>query len=364
MNKFLPVLTALLLTVTFNSANAQTWGDTLSLDLQASVQLSPAQITLTWSADAEASGFVIYRKLKGGISWGTPLTTAAASATSYVDATAVAGTQYDYKVQMTTTTGPQKMGYLASGINVQANSNRGIAIVVIENTYIANTAYQNAVNQVLTDLELDGWYPKTIYVASTDAVAAVKASIVTKYNENTSKTKLLLLLGHVPIPHSGALNPDGHSDHIGAWPADMFYGDMNGTWTDATVNDVSSSNTRNHNIPGDGKFDHDYIPSDIELQVGRVDLAELPSFAENEETLMLRYMDKLHRFKTSQILVQDRGLIDDNFTGYSEGFSQNGYKNFSPLIGRANITTANDYFTELSYTTGTTGTYLWSYGCG
>ncbi|HYG53569.1 MAG TPA: T9SS type A sorting domain-containing protein [Flavobacteriales bacterium] len=363
MNKILPALIAVIV-LTANSIHAQTWGDSLSLDLEATAQVSPPQITLTWSADADASSFSVYRKLKGASSWGAVLATVSSASTSYADATAVVGTQYDYRVTMNSSTTPVKYGYCASGINVQANSNRGIALVVIENSYLSNSAFQTAVDQTLMDLELDGWYTKTIYVTSTDAVATVKSGIVTKYNEDPAKTKLLLLLGHVPVPHSGALNPDGHSDHIGAWPADMFYGDMNGTWTDATVNVVSSSNTRNHNTPGDGKYDQDYIPSDIELQVGRVDLAELPSFTETEEMLLLRYMDKLHRFKTAQIQVQDRGLIDDNFTSYSEGFSQNGYKNFSPLVGRANITTANDYFTELSYTTGTTGTYLWSYGCG
>ena len=47
----------------------------------------------------------------------------------------------------------------------------------------------------------------------------------------------------------------------------------------------------------------------------------------------------------------------------TEGFTQNGYKNFSGLVGRNNIVVA-DYFTELSYNTSTTGTYLWSFGCG
>jgi hypothetical protein len=364
MNKFLPALTALFFAATFN-ANAQTWGDSLSLELEATVQVSPAKITLTWPADADASGYSISRKLKGATSWGSSLGSLSASATSYVDATAVVGTQYDYRVIMNSSSTPTKYGYLASGINVQANSNRGIALVVIENSFIANPTFQSAVDQTIMDLELDGWYPKRIYVSSGDSVPIVKDSIVARYNENPSKTKLLLLLGHVPIPHSGDLNPDGHPDHEGAWPTDTYYGDVNGVWTDVTDSVVAAtSNPRDYNVPGDGSFDQSYLPSDVDLQVGRIDLAELPSYSETEEQLLLRYMDKLHRFKMSMIQVSDRGLIDDNFTSYTEGFSQNGYKNFAPLVGRANITTANDYFTELSYNTGTTGTYLWSYGCG
>jgi hypothetical protein len=57
-------------------------------------------------------------------------------------------------------------------------------------------------------------------------------------------------------------------------------------------------------------------------------------------------------------------LIDEgDFTTMTEGFAQNGFINFSGLVGRTNIV-VNDYFTQLSYNTSTSGTYLWSFGCG
>jgi hypothetical protein len=349
----------------YNNSSAQTtWGDSLTLQVEAIAQVSPAQITITWENDADALNYILYRKSKNATTWGGILASLPTGSTSYVDATATVGSIYDYKIVMNSSGTPTKYGYLSSGINVQANSNRGIAIVVIEDSYIGNLVYQTALDQTLMDLELDGWYPKTLYVNSTDAVDAIKASIVTLYNENTIKTKLLLLIGHVPIPHSGDLNPDGHPDHKGAWPTDTYYADMDGSWTDGSISNITSANSRNHNVPGDGKFDQSYIPSDVDLQVGRVDLAELTSFPESEETLLLRYMDKLHRFKTDEINVSDEALIDDNFTTYTEGFSQNGYRNFSPLVGRANISTTADFLSQGSYLTGTTGTYLWGYGCG
>lgn len=365
MNKSLLLFASFLFFAAINTSNAQTtWGDSLSMQLEATTQVSPAQITITWKADAEALNFQVYRKTKTATTWGAVLATVATGLTQYIDATVTVGAIYDYKVVMNATGSPAKYGYLSSGINVQANSNRGIAIVVVENSYIGNPVYQTSIDQTLMDLELDGWFPKTIYVNAADSVADIKNLIVARYNENTAKTKLLLLFGHVPIPHSGDLNPDGHPDHQGAWPTDTYYADMNGSWTDAIINNISSANIRNHNIPGDGKYDQSYLPSDVDLQVGRVDLAELPSFTETEETLLLRYMDKQHRFKSAMINVSDKALIDDNFTTYTEGFSQNGYRNFSTLVGRANFSTTADYFTELSYNTSTTGTYIWSYGCG
>ena len=47
----------------------------------------------------------------------------------------------------------------------------------------------------------------------------------------------MFLFGHVPVPYSGDIVPDGHApDHQGAWPCDGFYGDMDGLWTDCSVN--------------------------------------------------------------------------------------------------------------------------------
>ncbi|MGB1104235.1 MAG: hypothetical protein ACPG21_11480 [Crocinitomicaceae bacterium] len=58
---------------------------------------------------------------------------------------------------------------------------------------------------------------------------------------------------------------------------------MDGTWTDAAVNNTTASSPRNHNVPGDGKFDQSRVPSTLELQVSRVDFNDLPAFAESEE---------------------------------------------------------------------------------
>jgi hypothetical protein len=359
----LGIIFSLFLLITFNSNAQITYADSLSIQLEATVVSSPASITLTWPADGHASNFKIYRKLKTGATW-TLLTTTTNTATQYIDATAIANVLYDYKIYMTPALGLGKFGYLSSGINVIANSNRGIAIVVIENSFISNAVFQTAINLLLTDLENDGWFPKAVYVNKTDAVTSVKSQIVLKYNEDVTNTKLLLLVGNIPVPYSGFNNPDGHTDHRGAWPTDAYYADINGAWTDASVNDVTSSNSKNHNIPGDGKYDQDQIPSLVELQVGRIDLSNLPITTKTEEQLLLNYLNKLHRFKTKQIIVQERALIDEgDFTTMTEGFAQNGFINFSGLVGRTNIV-VNDYFTQLSYNTSTSGTYLWSFGCG
>ena len=348
-----------------------TFGDSLSIQAEATIVNSPASITISWLPDTDATNFIVYRKLKTATTWGSILATLPSSASQYIDATVSTGVLYDYKIQMNSPSTLVKFGYLSSGINISANSDRGIAIVVIENSFIANPVFQASLDLFLIDLEADGWFPKTLYVSKTDLVTTVKSAIVSTYNENPNATKLLVLLGNVPVPYSGLNNPDGHTNHTGAWPTDTFYADINGNWTDNSVNnpgfiapDTSPSNPLNSNIPGDGKYDNDFIPTAVELQVGRIDLSNLPLTMDTEEQLLINYLDKLHRFKMNQIVVQNKALIDEgDFTSFPEGFSQNGYKNFSGLVGRNNIV-VNDYFTELSYNTSSTGTYLWSFGCG
>lgn len=340
-----------------------TWGDSLTVQVTAAVQPSPAQITLSWPADNDALAYQVYRKIKGATAWGSILATLPANATGYTDMAVSVNTAYDYKITMTSSGTPTKYGYTASSIELASITNRGIVIVVIEDTYSGNAGFDAAVNQYLKDLEHDAWFVKTLYVSQSDPVATVKSQIVSLYNQNAANTKMVSLIGHVPVPYSGDLNPDGHADHEGAWPTDTYYADMDGTWTDAFVNVTVSSNSKNHNIPGDGKYDDSYLPSNVDVQIGRFDFYDMPAFAASEEELLIRYLNKTHQYKTGQLLVTDQALIDDNFTTYSEGFSQSGYRNFAPLVGTTHIYT-NDYFTQLSYNTTSTGTYKWSYGCG
>src|SRR5438093_1179958 len=116
-----------------------------------------------------------------------------------------------------------------------------------------------------------------VWPQDTQTIPTVKALIAADYNADPANVRALFLFGHVPVPYSGNIIPDGHyPDHQGAWPADAYYGDIDGHWTDLKVSSVIASDARNRNVPGDGKFDQSEIPSPVELEVGRVDLAKLP----------------------------------------------------------------------------------------
>jgi hypothetical protein len=193
----------------------------------------------------------------------------------------------------------------------------------------------------------------------TESVVVIKNYIFQQYYADVQNSKAIFLLGHLPVPYSGQIFPDGHLDHEGAWPADVFYGDIDGTWTDFFVNSQTASLQRNRNIPGDGKYDQSLLPSDIELQVGRVDMFGLSAFSSPEVLLLKNYLDKNHDYRSKNFTVNKRAVIDDNF-GYfnGESFASGAWRSFSPIVGNANVF-QSDYFNSM-----TNQSCLWSFGCG
>jgi len=336
---------------------AQSKAELVSVQLSANIQKSPAQITLNWVNDGSATGFTVYRRATTSSAWGSAIATLGASANSHIDNSVSVGVAYEYKVQKNGST--NGYGYLNAAIELPEVINRGILILVVEDTYKGNAGFDKAVEQTIQDIENDGWIVRKIDVNKNDSIPNVKSAIVNIYNQNPTLTKGLYLIGNVPVPYSGLMNPDAHANHLGAWPTDSYYADMNGTWTDVSINDnTSASQSRNHNVPGDGKFDQSIIGAN-ELQVGRVDFSNLSAFSQTEEELLVNYLNKAHQYKVKGFTANERALVEDNFASMAEGFSSSGLRNFSTMFTPSNVATNLDYRTTMN-----TDSYMWSYGCG
>jgi hypothetical protein len=174
------------------------------------------------------------------------------------------------------------------------------------------------------------------------------------------RVNAVYILGHLAVPYSGYIYPDGHyPDHAGAWPADVYYADMDGAWSDNLVNDANAIRTQNHNIPNDGKWDQNFIPSATELQIGRVDFYDMPVFNKTEEQMMTAYLNRAHRFKVDSINIARRALIDDNFGGFGgEAFGANGFRMFRGMVGPDKVYEI-DLVNSLD-----DSSFLFAYGCG
>lgn len=339
--------------------------------LTATVKESPAQIQLNWTAPTSGAYTIthqkLYRRQAGvpGASWGSEYASLSTSDLSFADTSVQIGQRYEYRVVRLFSNGPlSSTGYIEAGIRLPEVDRRGAVVLLVKDS--AAAAMPTELARLQQDLAGDGWQVIREDITVSQSVVDVKNLIKGHWqNPATPDVRSVFLFGRIPVPYSGLIAPDGHDDHLGAWPADVFYGEMNGTWTDTVVDDTAASGTRNDNVPGDGKYDQSFLPSAVELEVGRVDLANMtvfPNAATTENDLLLRYLNRDHQYRHrlgAYASVPRRGLVDDLF-GYrgNDTFASNAWWNYTAFFGSGNITTAN-WFTTLN-----SNTYLWAYGAG
>jgi hypothetical protein len=325
-------------------------------------------VTLSWPKDDGFEGvYYIYEnraKFKQDYKY---LANVTKEANEWTDLTYVRGQIKEYKIEKKNTSN-QLVSYdfITAGNEVERYGLSGSILILVDDTHFDSLSTE--LDILVNDLEGESW-EVTIMPVSREMTPPQIKDLIKVTNEN-SKFMLttLYLIGHVPVPYSGLFSstgdwypPDGHTEgsgnHTGAWPADLYYADLDGVWTDSTVNYEASAQERNNNRPGDGKFDQTRLVSDIDLEIGRVDFYDMPAFAEDELTLLKNYLNRAHLWRTGQLETIDRGLIDDNFKGYIIG--NTGYKAMGALIGTDSLFEDRDYLTELK-----TGQYILSFGMG
>lgn len=341
-----------------------------AVDLGATVSTDSPCITLSWSIrrPGNITAQKIHRRLKGETTW-TSLADLATNQTSYADATAVPKVEYEYWMERTYTGiyPTTAMGYLSAGVNVPMVENRGKLLLVIDDTMVTPLAPE--IDQLCRDLTGEGWFVQPITAAHTSTAAAVKEQILAAYEADPSNVKMVYLLGHVPVPYSGNSAPDGHSDHVGAWPCDGYYGELNGAWTDTSVNNTAASRSQNDNVPGDGKFDQYSFPNLLELIVGRVDLKGMtraPSSGVTEAQLLRRYLLRAHDYRMKRgayASIPRRSIVRDGFGYFSgENFAIAGWGWAFTCAGTQVDEPASGQWFSDSYAGG--NTYLVGYGNG
>lgn len=322
--------------------------DKAVLNLYSEVDKVNNKITLYF----EGTNVGIYKRKYNETTW----TSIGIKTSPFIDTNIVLGEIYEYKLVNSL----GGTGYIYSGIEIPLTEYRGSLVLLIDDKHI--NPLKDELRTLEKDLIGDGWKVIRHDVSRSSNTSSIKELIRADYINNQD-LKGIFILGHVPIPYSGYLNPDGHMDHAGAWASDMFYADVtNDIWTDNSINSIGATRPENWNIPGDGKYDTTcvdglgFCSNKLELFVSRVDLYNMPSFSKNETELLRQYLNKSHNFKNAILKVSKRALLEDNFLGYAEGFSQSGWR-LSGLVGKNNVSAVD--FSEL-----VNNDYLWAYGCG
>lgn len=336
-----------------------------TVGIKLSVLQSPLRFQLSWQKAAAATQYKVFSKTPNALSW-TELATLSSTDTTYTDSSVIAGQGVEYQV-VKLTPNYNGYGYIYAADGLDKYNYRGKLLLLVDSNYLLPLATE--IEQLQADLRGDGWQVVTRYVSRAGTAIQVKQHITGLWQQDSSNFKSVYLLGHVPVPYSGYVGPDGHTDHYGAWPADLYYADpSNGQWTDYVLNVKVSSSARNYNTPGDGKFDADAIvPGSAKLDVGRVDMFNMPAFGLNDTLLTKRYLEKAHGFKQNQYAIVLRGLIEDAIGSFGgEAFVRGGWGSYSGMFGDS-IREA-DFLTELkarSYMFATTsgfGSYTSSSG--
>jgi hypothetical protein len=333
-----------------------------SVQVVANVQESPPGITLNWLNEGDANSYTISRRTLES-RW-RQLGTVGGGETSFSDPNVSIGTPYEYQLVKQTSGTYSGYGYLRAGIRVPSADHRGTLVLVVENSPAG--ALGSELDRLQRDLTADGWTVIRRTVSMNDSPGSVREQIRSAYHSDPGNVKAVFLFGHVPVPYSGDIAPDEHANHKGAWPADVFYGDMDGHWTDETVNNVTAEREANRNVPGDGKFDQGEIPGDVELMVGRVDLHNMTCYANksnsrSEIDLLRQYLNKNHAFRVGDLAVERRAMICDNFGDKGDDpIAGSAWRTFPGTVGR-NIQEVpwDGYFPTV-----TGGSYLWSYASG
>jgi hypothetical protein len=226
--------------------------------------------------------------------------------------------------------------YFWTGSRIPLRDRRGAVLLLVERSLVEPLAAE--IRRLMFDLVGDGWQVIRQDFLATQTPAEVRQWIRAEYDRAPAAVNTVLMLGHLPVPYSGNVCPDGHREHAGAWPADVYYGAMEGTWTDETV--ANKGNGPQLNVPGDGKLDQSEIPGQVQLAVGRVDFANMPAFRVGETNLLRWYLDRDHAYRQAQLPVAERGLIHDGFFGQPERFAYSGWQNFTTLLPPAQVQNA------------------------
>ncbi|HEY1046703.1 MAG TPA: T9SS type A sorting domain-containing protein [Bacteroidia bacterium] len=329
--------------------------------VSATVNSSQKSITIKWTT-TDAGSFQINRKKTDTNAWETTLATVNGSTNTYTDATPSKGVVYEYRILKIKSGSIRAIGYVASGIDIPlTHYKKNILILVDSTTY--NGIDSSYWKTLKNDYYMDGYGVKLTLVSTYHTPVQIKSFISAWYNSNKQVNKHCLLIGRIPVAYSGNmlantfdLPPDAHPDHGGAWPTDLYYAEMDGNWTDVNTMITNISRNENKNVPGDGKFDQHFIPDNIDIQIGRVDMRNLPSQGMSEIALIRQYLDKLHNYKSGNVKVPVRAFISDNF-GYLGGEMpmRSGWNNASAVVGANNIASSGNYFDSAI-----ANSYLWS----
>ena len=303
------------------------------VQLTTSISESPPAISFNWNTIPGSNKILIYKKSKDASTF-LYVASLPSDTSGYTDNDVEPGVEYEYQIRKNEAT--PIITYVSSGIKCQEVEYRGKVILLVDSLFVDDL--QDELKQLETDLIGDGWEILRKDISRNTNVKYVKSVIRSFYQSDSINVKAVLLYGHIPVPYSGCYQVDIHPDHFGAYGTDVYYSTIDESiWTDNSANCTSAARTENWNVPGDGKFDLFTLPrtATITLQVGRVDLYNLPAYPQSETELLRNYLKKNHDFRHKKINPKLKALI---YNGGGTDFQEtSGWRIFTGLFNYPNV---------------------------
>lgn len=312
----------LTLTVTDSAGNSQTVGPLRlrvkwlvepgfsTLRVTAAPDLVSGDIALSWPElqHGASTTFDVYRLGTGFNPW-EHIADLGLGATSFVVEEQTPGQAETYQVTATHIDDGShyRIGYVTTGVEVDdpAQDDRGRMLLVVDETWADDPDIRPRIDRLAGDLAHEGWTVDEMLAPRHDEdnpslAADLRATLQDVYS-SAPDLEAVLLLGSVPVAKA-LISADGHGARPGG--ADAFYADlMTEDWEDWEDADA------------DGVYDELAIPSVVELQLGRVDFANMSEAYGEEKDLLVRYLDKNHAFRRGAMLgIPARAL--HYFEGY------------------------------------------------
>ena len=215
-------------------------------------------------------------------------------------------------------------------------ANLGRICLVVDSNVLTDIA--DGLAQYEADLMRMG-FDTIIHEYTSGTPEALRAHLALLYEQSASLVGAVFI-GNIPHIVYELMEDFGTGDKYEDFPCDIFYMDLDGTWSD-TLADGSVT-------PDNGKYDTRGGNLELEIWVSRMKTDNLPAMG-TESVLLNAYFDKNHRYRRKTLLPGDEALVynDDDWASMAtEDAAQLGMVyNASTIttVSGPELTTASDY---------------------
>jgi len=179
-----------------------------------------------------------------------------------------------------------------------AGENGRIAIIVHDSLY---STLSQSITEFTWDLAAKG-YSTVVYRYVSGSAESLRTYLAGLYGEPAG-LKGAVLIGEIPYIIYEMMQEWSGPPEYDDFPCDIFYMDLNGVWSDSLSDDQVQ--------PGNGKYDTRSGDLALEIWVGRIRTANLPSLGA-EASLINSYLAKNHAFRARTQVTDLRATVYDD----------------------------------------------------